>query len=434
MSVLHRRPVNSGRIGMSAGPVNITGAGCITAAGRNLREHTLPGVLERQRVIPVPSSLFETSLSCPVCAVCGNSFSEQAEAMVKASSLAPRPSSFNRTEKFFLTALFEAISCAGLSPEELGEMRVGIAAGTTVGSTFTDHYGYNAWKRGEAIKVDRVRDYFQGNLAALAHAVLGTSGPSAVIVNACSSGTDAIGLAAQWLRQDRCDICIAGGADELSVIPYHGFSSLQLLYEDACRPFDRYRAGLNLGEGAGCMVLEPSISSARSGHMAIGRILGYGAASDAWHPTAPHPQGRGLAAALKNALENAGLSVSDIHFVNAHGTGTIANDLAESRALYSVFGHTPLPVVSTKGITGHTLGAAGAVEAVLTLTTLGAGVTAGTAGCRTLDPELSFPVLTEGTQAELAGRTGISQSLAFGGGNSALVIEALTGIEWVSDR
>ena len=409
---------------MSIREVNITGTGCITAAGRSVQEHTLPGALERQHAVSVPPALFETGLPHPVFAVCGHELSPAAEALILASPAAP--DRFNRTEKFFLSALAEALGAAGLSPQDLKGARVGIVAGTTVGSTFTDHVGYNAWKRGETVNTQRVEEYFQGNLARLAHTVLCTAGPSAVVVNACSSGTDAIGLAAQWLRQDRCDICLAGGADELSVIPYHGFSSLQLLDNSACRPFDVSRAGLNLGEGAACMVLEAGASAGRSRIM--GRILGYGAASDAWHPTAPHPQGRGLATALGNALKDADVETQDIHLVNAHGTGTLANDQAESMALDAVFQGNLPPVVSTKGVTGHTLGAAGAVEAVLTLTALSAGAVAGTAGCTEPDPGLPIQVLTQGEVVELGGRMGISQSLAFGGGNSALVIEACDDI------
>jgi len=270
--------------------VNITGAGCITAAGRTLLEHTMPGVFDQPHAVSVPASLFRTSLSSPVFSVKGEELSLRAVAMIQASNLAPACEHLSRTSKFFLTALVEALQNAGISPSDLQDMRVGIAAGTTVGSTFTDHAGYNAWKRGEPVNALGVLDYFQGNLARLAHVVLGTSGPAAVIVNACSSGTDAIGLAAEWLRQGRCDICLAGGADELSVIPYHGFSSLQLLDSDVCRPFDISRAGLNLGEGAGCMVLErPEGTRSRGQVMIAGRILGYGAASDAWHPTLKSP-------------------------------------------------------------------------------------------------------------------------------------------------
>ena len=249
------------------------------------------------------------------------------------------------------------------------------------------------------------------------------------MVNACSSGTDALGLALNWLRQGLCDVCIAGGADALSIIPYHGFASLQLLDPMPCRPFDADRGGLNLGEGAAVVVLESAMHGDCSDRHLTGRILGYGAASDAWHPTAPHPEGRGLAAAVKNALDDAGLTADDVSLVNAHGTGTLANDSAECTAIREVFGKSPPPVVSTKGVTGHTLGAAGALEAILTLLALDRGVVCGTAGCKKQDPALDVPVLTQNDSAALHGPVGISQSLAFGGGNSALVLEAVQRTE-----
>ncbi len=411
---------------MRESAVYILGAGCISAVGRGLLAHKGGDALSDVSPVPVPESLFETRLSHPVFVVQGPELSDSAARLVAGSSFGAGLYRLNRTEKFFLTSVCEALENAGLSPPDIKNMRVGIAAGTTVGSTFTDHVGYNAWKQGRPINTSRVEDYFCGNLARLVHSVLGTSGPAAVIVNACSSGTDAIGLAAAWLRQGLCDIALAGGADELSVIPYHGFSSLQLLDDNPCRPFDVSRAGLNLGEGAACMVLARGNSgSMRFAKDPIGLILSYGAASDAWHPTAPHPEGRGLSAALTHALHRGGLGISDISFINAHGTGTVANDLAETAALFSLFDNDVPPVVSTKGATGHTLGAAGAIEAVLSLLTLSEGVAHGTRGCTEPDPALRVPVLKSGDRTRLSGMVGISQSLAFGGGNSVLVVEAL---------
>ena len=392
----------------------------------SVNEHFEPDDLHASNAVPVPASIFHTSLMHPVFPVQGDELSRSAASIVKSSPVLPDISRLNRTEKFFFTALCEAVERAGLSIGQLRNMRTGIAVGTTVGSTFTDHRGYNAWKRGEVANPQKVMDYLQGNLARLTHDLLGTTGPAAVVVNACSSGTDAIGIAMEWLRQDMCDLCLAGGADELSIIPYHGFSSLQLLDSRSCRPFDADRSGLNLGEGAACLVLEKHDEILKRKGRAAGRLLGYGAASDAWHPTAPHPQGRGLARALEKAMHDAGILQTDINFINAHGTGTRANDQAECHAMDSFFRNYMPPVVSTKGATGHALGAAGAIEAVLTLLALAAGRTWGTRGCMVPDSELAVPVLSQKTRIRLDGAIGISQSLAFGGNNSVLIIEALT--------
>ncbi len=393
----------------------------------NLLEHASCEALARQNASAVPPSLFETALAHPVFAVNGPSLSRHAREL--AGHVLADPDRLGRTQCLFLSALAEAVKDSGLSRKKLATMRVGVAIGTTVGATFTDHEGYFSWKNRGVPNPGGVADFLGGNLARLAHAVLGTRGPASVVVNACSSGTDTLGLALNWLRQGVCDLCIAGGADALSIIPYHGFASLQLLDQKPCRPFDAERGGLTLGEGAACVVLEPAMRRDASDKHLTGRLLGYGAASDAWHPTAPHPRGRGLVAAVKNALDDAGLTPDDISLVNAHGTGTQANDKAECAAIREVFGNSPPPVVSTKGATGHTLGAAGAVEVILTLLALGSGEVHGTTGCGRQDPSLEAPVLTSSDRVALRGAVGISQSLAFGGGNSALVLEAVRGME-----
>jgi 3-oxoacyl-[acyl-carrier-protein] synthase-1/3-oxoacyl-[acyl-carrier-protein] synthase II len=195
--------------------------------------------------------------------------------------------------------------------------------------------------------------------------------------------------------------------------------------KEPCRPFNRDRGGLNLGEGAGIVVLERPDEPAGRPCRPLGWVRGYGCAADAYHPTAPHPAGRGLQAALRQALRDCGAPHLVPALINAHGTGTKANDLAETAALAAIFpAAAELLVVSTKGLTGHTLGAAGGIEAVLTLMALREGRTPGTVGCFEPDPQLAVRPLTQTENRRLAGRWGISQSLAFGGSNSALVLEA----------
>ncbi len=307
-------------------------------------------------------------------------------------------------------------------------MRLGIVLGTTVGCTFNNEQYYDEWRKNTAGLPCAVLSYVSSNLASSMHDYLGTHGPAAVITNACASGTDAIGMALDWIRCGMCDIAIAGGADELSRIAYNGFSNLMLLSDSPCRPFDRRRNGLNLGEGAGILVIESDRHVMDTGRedAARGFVRGYGTASDAWHPTAPHPGGRGLVSAVAMALADAGMKTMDgISFINAHGTGTLANDSAEAEAI-SFFhdGDSGIPVISTKGMTGHTLGAAGGIEAVLTMLALEEGRIHGTAGC--IEPDCSLPCqpVPQGSEVEIKGRMAISQSLAFGGGNSAIVLEA----------
>jgi 3-oxoacyl-(acyl-carrier-protein) synthase len=330
----------------------------------------------------------------------------------------------NRTIGLALRVVAEALARAGLSPAALAGRRVGIALGTTVGCTFHNEEYYRRWRLGENPETSPVTAYLGANLATALQAILGVTGPRAVIANACASGSDAIGLAGTWLRQGRCELAIAGGADELSRVACHGFKSLLLVAEEPCRPFDRDRRGLNLGEGAAVLVLEREEGLRARGGPCYGWLRGYGAAGDAHHPTAPHPEGRGLQQAVAGALAESRLGVADIAMINAHGTGTPANDLAESRAI-AALGLAGRPVVSTKGATGHTLGAAGAIETVLTLLALNTGRLQGTIGCGHPDPELACPILAAGEEVTLAGRVGLKQSLAFGGGNAALVIEGV---------
>jgi 3-oxoacyl-(acyl-carrier-protein) synthase len=264
--------------------------------------------------------------------------------------------------------------------------------------------------------VDR---FLKGNLAESIARKTKARGPQLTIVNACSSGTDAIGAALSWLKSDLCDIVIAGGADELNHVPYCGFGSLGILNPGLCSPFDRDRKGLNLGEGAGVVVLEKKSSADKRGRSSDLVLLGYGSSSDAYHLTAPSPEGVGLKASLSAALAEAEIEPQDVSFVNAHGTGTNDNDLVEGNALAEIFGKA-LTMLSTKGFTGHTLGAAGGLEAVFTALGLREGWIPASAGFQNKDEAIPIAPVRERTA--IPGQFAVSTSLAFGGNNAALVI------------
>ncbi len=330
---------------------------------------------------------------------------------------------WNRTILLALHATLEALAMAGIDPGSLASKRVGIALGTTVRCHFHDDDYFLAWKNGQSPDQGPMQRFLNENLATAIQEIFHCHGPSTVVTTACASGTDAIGLGRSWLRHDRCDLVICGGADELSRLAFHGFASLLLTSDSPCMPFAKERNGLNLGEGAGILILERAEQTASSGCLPLGWLRGYGASSDGYHPTAPHPAGRGLQQAVTTAMAEAGVSTADIALINGHGTGTRANDLAETTALAQL-GFTNTPLISTKGATGHTLGAAGGLEAVLTLRALQQGRTFGSIGCQEPDPALSLRPLVEKARQELGGRIGLSHSLAFGGGNAALVLEA----------
>lgn len=406
---------------LSLPPIAVTGCGCVSAAGENCAVAMQNIRADRARNKVLSGRYFTAPFAAPCFLAQERPAEEYTVLGGRNTLLFPR---LNRTLLLALTAIDEALAQAGLSLDMLQEKRVGIVLGTTVGCTFHNEEYYIDWKNGAQADPELLRNYFASNLAERIQSILGVQGPRVVITNACASGTDAIGLAKSWLEYGLCDIAIAGGADELSRIACRGFKSLMLVSEQSCRPFDKDRQGLNLGEGAGILVMEAEKQAVAEKREIVGWIRGYGIAGDAHHPTAPHPQGKGLQQAVGKALADADVAVSDIAMINAHGTGTPANDKAETRAISRMGFNTALqPVVSTKGATGHTLGAAGGIEAVFTLLALNQGELTGTVGCLQSDPAFYFPVLVQGQSTVLNGRIGISQSLAFGGSNGALVIE-----------
>lgn len=389
---------------MSYPSVYITGLGTISAAGENLVDsmaHLYAGQRNPQAPQNIESAL---DVSYPVFEV----FSDQAIA----------DDSATRTSKLALIAVEEALTRAGLNPKDLQRLRVGVALGTTVGSTLNNEAFYRKFKAGAKPDLQPIRRYLKNNPALFISEKYNLNGPAATLANACSSGTDAIGLAKSWLEQDLCDIAIAGGADELSRITYLGFISLLISSTQACRPFDKNRDGLNLGEGSGIIILEKEGTIANRQAKKLAQLCGYGTFADGYHPTAPHPDGLGLKHALDFALSQAGISPEQVDFINAHGTSTSNNDQVEGKVIAQVFKKN-IPVVSTKSFTGHTLGAAGGIEAAFTVQALLDQKLPVTAGFETFDPDSFVAPTTENVaiDAEFA----ISNSLAFGGNNSTLV-------------
>lgn len=323
---------------------------------------------------------------------------------------------YARTSQLALAAALEALADAGLEAMELQKKRVGVCIGTTVGCALNCDDFYRDYKAGSMPELAIIERFLRSNPAAVIARHLQLDGPVQTVVNACSSGSDAIGLGASWLRAGACDLVIAGGADELSRVTYAGFSSLMITDTGPCRPFDVRRKGLNLGEGAGMMILQKSEDAGPQRER--GRVLGYGAACDAHHLTAPRPDGAGLKQALREAFAGAGATPAQMAFVNAHGTGTPDNDRTEGRVLREVL--PGVPYLSTKGYTGHTLGAAGAIEAVYTVACLNRGEVPASIGFVDVDPEIPVPPVIANTA--IGGDMALSQSLAFGGNNAVLIL------------
>jgi len=387
---------------MPATDIAITGLGAISACGNNLQE-TLQNFSNGKRN-GGPVTLFQSNLDYPVFQV---------------NNLPHCTSKIMRSLSLTFAAANQAICNAGLE-EGFGNLRVGICLGTTVASQLNDTDFYRQYRESGHAPMGSVDRYLNSNLAqALSKFLNIQTHLCTTIVNACSSGTDAIGVGLSWLRNDYCDLVIAGGADELNRVPLDGFGSLSVVSKSLCAPFDRNRAGLNLGEGSGIIILEKKSVSLKRGRNPELFLKGYGLAADAYHLTAPRPDGSGLEQALIQALNEARIGPGDISFINAHGTATKDNDLVEARVLARVFG-PKVKFLSTKGFTGHTLGAAGGLEAVFTCLGLCNGWIPASPGFKDLDPEIGIAPVDQKTQ--ISGKYAVSTSLAFGGNNSALII------------
>ncbi len=238
-------------------------------------------------------------------------------------------------------------------------------------------------------------------------------GPSLLLSSACSASTQALALGATWVKQNKVKRCLVGGVEILSKLTIEGFRSLQLLNPNPATPFDRNRKGINLSEGAAFFCLE------KEGSEKLAYIVGSGMSSDAYHMTSPHPEGAGCYAAMKKALDEAEISPSQIDWVHAHGTGSVANDASEGLALQRLFnGQTPW-VTSTKGIHGHGLGASGAIESVICVSALGDQKIPPTFGLRDSDVMVKHPPQVMVTPL----RKILKNTLGFGGNNAALVFE-----------
>ena len=257
---------------------------------------------------------------------------------------------------------------------------------------------------------------------------LAATGPRSTIMNACSSSLLALGQAWERLAAGALDLAVAGGAENLCRITYAGFSCLKAVDARKCRPFSRDRAGLNLGEGAVQLVLEPLERAQARGAVIYGEVLGYGASMDAHHPTAPHPEGEGAARAMAMALRTGRLDPSEVDLVSAHGTATPANDGAECRAIRRALGPAAdrVSVTSTKSQFGHTLGAAGAFGAAMAALALRDQVVTPTLRLEDPDPACDLdctPLMARERQL----RTALVNAFAFGGNNMSLLLQRWEG-------
>lgn len=252
------------------------------------------------------------------------------------------------------------------------------------------------------------------SLAGFVARYLGLTGPSFVVSSACSSSAKVFANAARMMAAGVCDAVVVGGVDSLCLSTLYGFNSLGLVSRLPCRPYDAERDGISVGEGAGFALIERMRPDAQ-GML----LLGVGESSDAYHMSTPHPEGLGAQLAMHRALASAGLAADDIDYINLHGTATRSNDTSEGKAIAEVFG-SRVPCSSTKGWTGHLLGAAGITEAIISMLTIEHGFIPGSLNTQQLDPALEIDYRIEGSSARVVRI--LSNSFGFGGSNCSLVL------------
>jgi 3-oxoacyl-[acyl-carrier-protein] synthase-1 len=297
--------------------------------------------------------------------------------------------------------------------ERYGASRVGLIMGSSTAGIRSTEIAYKTWRSRAPWPEDFAYRHTHSldALSRFTAELLGLEGPMVTISTACSSSAKVFAMAQRWIDCGLIDAAVVGGVDSLCLTTLLGFNALQLLSSEICRPFDSARTGISIGEAAGFALLDRQSS--------VVDLVGCGESSDAWHMSAPHPDGLGAQAAMLHALDAANLKPQDIGYVNAHGTATLANDRAEAAATRAVFGPGAVPISSTKGVTGHTLGAAGITDAIVAVQALEQQTMPPSANLRELDSRLELDVITHARDGEL--RYAMSNSFGFGGTNCSLI-------------
>ena len=407
--------------------VVITGMGCITPLGNDadsLWDAILAG---RSGVGPITHydpSEFKTQFAAEVKGFDGATLFGSREAR-----------RMDRFAQFAVAASMQAVTDAHLTIDDSNRDRTGVVIGTGIGGLGTLFEQMQVYsERGPArVSPFLVPMMIPDTGAGMVAIQLGLRGPNMAVVTACATGTNAIGEAAEMIRRGKADVMLAGGA-EASIVPIamaglNVMTALSTNNEDpqgASRPFDLNRDGFVMGEGAAVLVLESLESAQARGAAILAEVLGYAATNDAYHITAPAENGAGAALCMRVALEDAGLGTNDIDYINAHGTSTQINDKSETAAIKTVFGEQAynIPISSTKSMTGHMLGASGAVEALICVKTIREGVLPPTINYETPDPECDLDYVPNAARPTRMRRV-MSNSFGFGGHNAVIILGEL---------
>ena len=407
----------------------ITGMGCISPLGRNVQTTWETALAGRSGVGPIThfnAAEHETRIAAEVREFDATAVLGRKEAR-----------RMDRYTQFAVAATQEALADSGLKVTEGNRGRVGVFIGTGIGGMGTlleeaEVYRSRGARRVSPFLIPMMLPDSAGGQVAI---TFGMRGPNLGVISACATGTNAIGEAAEVIRQGRADAMVAGGA-EAALVPVimAGFNSMGALSTRndeptrASRPFDKTRDGFVAGEGSAILILEALEHAQARGARIYGEVLGYGGTNDAYHVSAPLENGAGAVECMRLALAQANLQPQDIDYLNAHGTSTPLNDKSETAAIKTVFGESAYDVAvsSTKSMTGHLLGAAGAVEAVFCLKAILDGQMPPTINYETPDPECDLDYVPNQARAKAVRRT-MSNSFGFGGHNACLILGQYAG-------
>ncbi|HEV3141333.1 MAG TPA: beta-ketoacyl-[acyl-carrier-protein] synthase family protein [Vicinamibacterales bacterium] len=335
----------------------------------------------------------------------------------------------SRSDQIAVIASREALSDAGILDTDGARDRMGVILGSGTADLMRNEEWFAETRRSGIRRASpsKIFDHFPNTPCDVVASRFGFEGLKSSVLSACSSGTVAVGYAADAIGWGQLDVALAGASDVLCRLTFSGFNALRLVDKEPCRPFCRSRQGMNLGEAAAVLVLEDLERARRRGANVYAEVLGYGVRCEAYHPTAPEPEGKAVAALIGDALKAARISADAVDHVNAHGTATPQNDQAEARGMRLVFGErtTRVPVTSIKSMVGHCLAAAGAIEAATLALSIARGVVPPTVNFREPDPECNIDLVANEAR-EVPVSCAVSTSLAFGGNDAALVMRRLT--------
>lgn len=396
--------------------VAVTGAGLITSLGTGKKENYL-GILEGRNAITEITS-FDT-----------NNYRSKAGGEIKSFNFSKKtkrlkPSRLDRATKLLIVAIDEALTEAKL--EKGLPANTSVILGTTLGGMLSGEAYHRDIIYGKKGRPTLLLDYLAHHQCIYISEEYGLCGPSFTVSNACASGTNAIGHAYNAIRTGDAEIALAGGYDTLCEFTFAGFNSLQAITQTLCRPFDKNRDGLVLGEGVGIVVLEEMSHAVSRNAPIFAEIIGYGESSDAFHMTRSEPNGEGAYLAISRALADAGVGAGDIDYINAHGTGTPFNDVMEAKVIQRIFGAAckNIAVSSVKSMIGHLLGGAGAVEVIITILAINECVLPPNINYQTPDADCRLNIVnTPGQKASI--KRAISNSFGFGGANATIVVQGI---------